>query len=301
LLPPRADRLAVAPFPLGVAAADPLCGGKFRGFLTMDQVMRSSIDLTKRLAQEVAVVTGGAQGIGRAISARLAGEGATVAILDANEAGAREAAACMVAEGRQAIGLACDVTSREQVRSAIAEVVTRFGKLTVLVNNAGIVRRASFLELTDQTWADVLGVNLTGSFIVAQEASRVMVAQGFGRIVNMASIAARIAHSNIAAYSVSKAGVEAMTRAMAFELAPFGIIVNAIAPGTIATSFALGTLPEEGQAARLGRIPVGRFGDAAEVAAVVAFLASSDAAYVTGSVIPIDGGLATGGVRDSVT
>lgn len=264
----------------------------------MDQAIRPNTDLTQRLSHDVAVVTGGAQGIGRAISIRLASEGAAVAILDANGAGARETATGLVAEGRRAIAIACDVTRRDEVRSAVSEVVARFGRLTVLVNNAGIVRRAAFLEVTDQIWADVLGVNLTGAFIVAQEVSRVMIGQGSGRIVNMASIAARIAHSNQTAYSVSKAGVEAMTRTMAFELAPHGIIVNAVAPGTIATSFALGSLSDEECANRLGRIPVGRFGEAAEVAAAVAFLASPDAAYITGTVVPIDGGLIAGGVRD---
>jgi len=183
------------------------------------------------LANEVATVTGGAQGIGLAIATRLAAEGATVAILDVNAAGAQAAAAALVADGRQAIGLACNVTSREQVHAAIAAVLIQFGRLSVLVNNAGIVRRAHFLEVTDAIWAEGLGVNLTGAFIVAQEVARVMVTQRSGRIVNMASVAAEIAHGNQTVYAVSKAGIAAMTRNMAFDLAPFGIGVNAIAPG----------------------------------------------------------------------
>ncbi len=246
----------------------------------------------------MAIVTGGAQGIGLAVATRLAAEGATVAILDVNAAGAQAAAATLVAGGRQAIGLACDVTSREQVHAAVAAVVGQFGRLSVLVNNAGIVRRGHFLEVTDAVWAEVLGVNLTGAFIVAQEAARVMVTQRRGRIVNMASVSAEIAHGNQTAYAVSKAGIAAMTRNMAFDLAPFGIGVNAIAPGTIATDFALGALSEEARARRLQRIPLGRFGDTADVAAVAAFLASPDAAYITGTVVTIDGGLVMGGVRD---
>jgi len=264
----------------------------------MDQARQAGVDLTQRLAHEVAIVTGGAQGIGRAVATRLAAEGATVAILDVNAAGAQAAAAALVADGGQAIGLACNVTRREQVHAAIAAVLARFGRLSVLVNNAGIVRRAHFLEVTDADWAEVLGVNLTGAFIVAQEAARVMVTQRFGRIVNMASVAAEIAHGNQTAYAVSKAGIAAMTRTMAFDLAPFGIGVNAIAPGTIATDFALGALSEEARARRLQRIPIGRFGDTAEVAAVAAFLASPDAAYITGTVVTVDGGLVIGGVRD---
>jgi NAD(P)-dependent dehydrogenase (short-subunit alcohol dehydrogenase family) len=264
----------------------------------MDQATQPGVDLTRRLANEVAIVTGGAQGIGRAVATRLTAEGASVAILDVNAAGAQAAAAALVADGRQAIGLACDVTNREQVHAAIAAVLTQFGRLSVLVNNAGIVRRAHFLELTDPVWAEVLGVNLTGTFIVAQEAARVMVTQRAGRIVNMASVAAEIAHGNQTVYAVSKAGIAAMTRNMAFDLAPFGIGVNAIAPGTIATDFAIGALSEEARARRLQRIPIGRFGDTTDVAAAAAFLASPDAAYITGTVVTIDGGLVTGGVRD---
>jgi NAD(P)-dependent dehydrogenase (short-subunit alcohol dehydrogenase family) len=266
----------------------------------MNPSTSATADLTQRLAGDVAVVTGGAQGIGRAIAIRLASEGAAVAVLDRNEAGAQDTAATLVATGRRAIGLACDVTQRQQVHAAVKAVVSHFGRLSILVNNAGIVRRASFLEVSDETWAEVLGVNLTGAFIVAQEVAREMIGLRLGRIVNMASVAASIAHSNQTAYSVSKAGVEALTRIMAFELAPFGITVNAIAPGTIATDFALGTLPEEGRNSRLQRIPIERFGEVSEVAAVAAFLASPDASYLTGSVVTVDGGLVVGGVRDAL-
>jgi NAD(P)-dependent dehydrogenase (short-subunit alcohol dehydrogenase family) len=272
---------------------------RFEEFAKMDQGATDSVDLTKRLAGEVAIVTGGAGGIGGAVAMRLSREGAEVAILDVNEAGAHATAAALIAKGHRAIALACNVTKRNEVYTAVEAVMAHFGRLTVLVNNAGIVRRAPFMELTDETWDDVLGVNLKGAFIVAQEAARAMAKHRSGRIVNMASVAGEIAHSNQTAYSVSKAGVAAMTRTMAFELAPLGITVNAIAPGTIATSFAFGSLPESGRVSRLGRIPLGRFGSTAEVAAAVAFLASSDAAYVTGAVLRIDGGLVPGGVRDT--
>ena len=260
--------------------------------------MQPTIDLSRRLIDQVAVVTGGAQGIGRAIATRLAAEGASVAILDVNESGARDAAASLIANGHDAIGLACNITRRDQVHDCIQMVVSRFGRLSILINNAGIVRRSHFLEITDVVWNEVLGVNLTGTFIVAQEAARVMVKQGSGRIVNMASVAADIAHGNQTVYSVSKSGIATMTRNMAFDLAPFGIAVNAVAPGTIATEFALGALTEDAKNRRLQRIPIGRFGETADVASVAAFLASNDAAYLTGSIITVDGGLVMGGVRD---
>jgi NAD(P)-dependent dehydrogenase (short-subunit alcohol dehydrogenase family) len=265
----------------------------------MDQVATNAIDLTRRFAGEVAIVTGGAGGIGRAVAERLCAEGAKVAILDIDEAAAAKAATALSDSGYDVVPLACDVRKRAEVQAAIDATVQKFGDITVLINNAGIVRRASFLELADETWDDVIGINLKGAFIVAQEVARTMAKRRSGRIVNMASVAAEIAHSNQTAYSVSKAGVAAMTRVMAFELAPLGITVNALAPGTIATNFALGSLPESGRRSRLDRIPLSRFGSASEVAAAVAFLASADAAYVTGAVLRIDGGLVTGGVRDT--
>jgi 3-oxoacyl-[acyl-carrier protein] reductase len=192
----------------------------------------------------------------------------------ADEAGVRNLADEITGSGRRAVAITCDVRDRSRVRDAIASVVEHFGRLTVLVNNAGIIRLAPFIETTDEMWSHVLGVNLTGMFIVAQEAARQMSKQRHGRIVNMASTSARIAQSGQTAYAVSKAGIEALTRAMAFELAPFGITVNAVAPGTIATSFSGGSLSEQAAAERTRRIPAGRFGDPEEVASVIAFLAS---------------------------
>jgi NAD(P)-dependent dehydrogenase (short-subunit alcohol dehydrogenase family) len=263
----------------------------------LDRAVREGTDLTKRLAGEIAVVTGGSHGIGRAIARRLSSEGASVAILARNEANARAAADELVASGGRAIAISCDVTKREQVQSAIDAVTAHFGSLTVLVNDAGIFRPASFVDMTDRLWAEILDVNLTGMFIVGQVSARQMIKQGVGRIVNMSSSAAHIAHSDQTAYAVTKAGIEAMTRAMAFELAPFGIIVNAVAPGTIETSFSTGVLSKDAIAARTRRIPVGRLGQVEEVAAVVAFLASADASYMTGATISIDGGLVIAGVR----
>ena len=267
-----------------------------------DDVMEDrtkATDLTERLAGEVAVITGGAQGIGRATAVRLASEGSAVAILDRKAEEAQAVAAELVADGRNAIAIGCNVTDRSEVSSALNSVVEAFGRITVVVNNAGIIQLAPFIEMTDTMWSEVLNVNLTGMFIVAQEAARRMRNQGSGRIINMASASAHVAHSGQAAYAVSKAGIEALTRIMAFELAPFGIIVNAVAPGTIETSFSGGSLSPAAAAERIRRIPAGRFGTPTEVASVIAFLASNDAAYVTGTVVSIDGGLITAGIRSS--
>lgn len=257
-----------------------------------------SSDLSRRLADEVAIVTGGSQGIGRVIALRLASEGAAVAVLARTQAKVDAVVEELTAGGAAAMGLTCDVTDRAQVRAAITAVVDRFGRITVLVNHAGVFRHAPFTEITDEMWDQLLHVNLTGMFIVAQEVAREMVRLGIpGRIVNMSSAAAHIAHSDQTVYGVTKAGIEAMTRSMAFDLAPDGIIVNAVAPGTIETSFSVGNLSAEAVAERRRRIPLGRLGDPDEVASVIAMLASADASYVTGAVIPIDGGLITAGIR----
>ncbi|HEY6057982.1 MAG TPA: SDR family NAD(P)-dependent oxidoreductase, partial [Candidatus Limnocylindrales bacterium] len=235
----------------------------------MEHPGSGGIDLTRRLAGDVAVVTGGSHGIGLAIAHRLSAEGASVAILARNEVRSRAAADEIVSRGGVAIAIACDVTKREQVQAAIDGVIAHFGKVSVLVNDAGIFRSASFLDTTDQMWTELVNTNLMGMFIVGQVCARQMVSQGSGRIVNMSSSAAHIAHSDQTVYAVSKAGIEGLTRAMAFELAPLGIGVNAVAPGTIETSFSVGALSAEAIAERVRRIPIGRLGTAEEVAAVV--------------------------------
>lgn len=252
---------------------------------------------SQRLQDHVVIVTGGGGGIGSAIAARLIGEGARVAILDRDEASGAAAADRLAGPADAAAFFRCDVTRREEVRSAVAAVLDRWGRLTGLVNNAGIGRRAPFLELADEAWNAVIGVNLTGAFIMAQEACLAMSKAGGGAVVNMASIAGHMAHSDQSVYSVSKAGLEALTRAMAFELAPLGIRANAVSPGTILTEFLDGMLSEGARNARVQRIPSGRLGKPEEVAATVAFLLSNDASYITGSTVTIDGGLLFAGIR----
>jgi NAD(P)-dependent dehydrogenase (short-subunit alcohol dehydrogenase family) len=264
----------------------------------MQQAEQERVDMCRRLVGEVAIVTGGSQGIGQAIAERLAAEGAAVAILARTTKNVQAVTDGLTARGADALGLTCDVSDRAQVRAAVEAVVSRFGKVTILINNAGIVRHASFLEISDEMWDELLRINLTGMFIVAQEVARSMVQLGVpGRIVNHSSVAGRIAHSDQTVYGITKAGIESMTRTMAVDLAPHGIIVNAVAPGTIQTSFSVGNLSTEAVAERVRRIPLSRLGKPEEVASVMAMLASPDASYLTGVTIPIDGGLTIGGVR----
>lgn len=251
-----------------------------------------------RLTSKTAIVTGAGQGIGKAIAVRLFAEGASVAILDVNaESGQATARALNAKAGGRALFVPCDVTLRNDVKRAVGAVLDAMGRIDILVNNAGIGRSAPFLELTDEAWTAVLGVNLTGSFMIAQEVCRHMAKAGGGSVVNMGSAAAHMAHSGQSVYGVSKAGLEALTRAMAFELAPAGIRVNAISPGTIETEFLRGMLTAAARTERERRIPAGRLGTPEEVASVVAFLASDDARYVNGAIVPIDGGLIFAGIR----
>jgi len=252
---------------------------------------------SSRLAGQVAIVTGGGRGIGEVIARRLASEGAAIAILEIDPERGNSVAAALSRSGVRALSLPCDVTRRDEVSRAVDDVIAALGAVTILVNNAGIGRRAPFLDLSDEAWNAVLSVNLTGAFIVAQEVCRRMGKHGRGSVVNLASAAAHMAHSEQSVYSVSKAGLEALTRVMAFELAPLGIRVNAVAPGTIATEFLAGMLTEEAKAERVRRIPAGRLGTPDEVASVVAFLVSDDARYMTGCSLPIDGGLIFAGIR----
>ncbi|HTU56064.1 MAG TPA: SDR family NAD(P)-dependent oxidoreductase [Acetobacteraceae bacterium] len=250
-----------------------------------------------RLGREVAIVTGGGGGIGSAIARRLAADGAAVIIFDKDKRAAETIAGELGQAGRRAELVHCDVTRRDEVQAAVSGVVEAHGGVSILVNNAGIGRRAPFLELSDEAWNDVLAVNVTGAFVVAQEVCRVMVRAGRGSVVNMGSVAAHIAHSEQAAYATSKAALEALTRVMAFELAPRGVRVNAILPGTVAAGIIKGMLDGDARIERERRIPFGRLAEPEEIADVVAFLVSEDARYMTGSLVVVDGGLLFAGIR----
>jgi NAD(P)-dependent dehydrogenase (short-subunit alcohol dehydrogenase family) len=249
------------------------------------------VETSMKLQDKVALVTGGAQGIGLACATRFAREGAKVAIVDLD---ADRGASAVEAIGRdRAIFVAGDVARSETAARAMAETLARFGAIDVLLNNAGITHAADFLDLAEADFDRVLGVNLKSYFLFGQAAARWMVQAGRpGAIVNMSSVNAVVALPTQIPYSVSKGGVAQLTRAMAISLAPRGIRVNAIGPGTIGTELARKAVMGSPEAERtiLSRTPLGRLGEPDEVARVAVFLASDDASYMTGQTVYPDGG-----------
>ena len=240
-----------------------------------------------------AMVTGAGHGIGLAISRRLADEGARVMVCDRDQGRAESAAADI---GNGAAAKVIDVRERAEVESAVAEAVALWGGLDVFVANAGVMDRMPFLETTDEHWRTVLGINLYGAFLCGQLAARQMVAQGSGgRIVNVASNSGIFGGRGRAAYGASKAALIHFTEAMAIELAEHDILVNAVAPGPTRTRPEVqGELMESAAA----RMPLKRFGEPAEIAAVAAFLASDDCSFTTGHVYAADGGFTIAGIME---
>ncbi|MFO1340987.1 MAG: SDR family NAD(P)-dependent oxidoreductase [Burkholderiaceae bacterium] len=245
------------------------------------------------LAGRVIVVTGGGQGIGAACAERFAADGASVALWDVNTAAAQAVADRLRAAGAQALAVPCNVSRKAEVDAALAATVQACGRVDGLVNNAGIFRAADFLDVTEDDWDAVIGVNLKGAFLVGQAVARQMVRQGQGgAIVNMSSVNGSMAIASIASYNASKGGINQLTRAMALALADHRIRVNAAAPGTIATELARDAVltSDEARLRILGRTPMKRLGEPEEVADVVAFLLSDAARYMTGEIVHVDGG-----------
>jgi NAD(P)-dependent dehydrogenase (short-subunit alcohol dehydrogenase family) len=242
----------------------------------------------KELKGKIALVTGGASGIGYACAEIFAREGAKVWIADANAEAGSKAARKLKAEF-----VACDVGDAKQVRALVDALARGAKRLDVLVNNAGIAPSRPFLDITEDDWDRVIRVNLKGAFLVGQAAAKLMVAKKTqGAIVNMSSVNAVLAIPGLAAYNVSKGGLNQLTRVMALELAPHGIRVNAIGPGTIATELArkavLGS--PEAKTKIMSRTPMGRLGEPAEIAETALFLASKRSSYMTGQIVYVDGG-----------
>ena len=242
------------------------------------------------LHDRVALVTGGARGIGLAIATRLLAGGARVALADIDRAAAEQAAAAL---GERATGVALDVTAPDEWERALKTVAERWAPVSILVNNAGIAgSSAPIWEQDIEEWNQVLAIDLTGVFVGCRAVLPEMIASGYGRIVNIASIAGKEGNPNAAPYSAAKAGVIGLTKAIAKEVATMGVIVNAVTPAVIETGI-LKQVSDEHIAYMTSRIPMGRVGQPEEVAALVAFLCSEQVTFSTGAVFDISGGRAT--------
>jgi 3-oxoacyl-[acyl-carrier protein] reductase len=243
----------------------------------------------------VAFVTGAARGIGAATAARLAGDGAAVAVVDLDEAACAGTVEAITGKGGRAIAIGADVSKRDQVEAAVERAATEFGGLHILVNNAGVIRDNMLFKMTDDDWDMVLGVHLRGAFLCSQAAQKHMVDAKWGRIVNLSSTSA-LGNRGQANYSAAKAGMQGFTKTLAIELGKFGITANAIAPGfivtdmTAATAARMGADFEQFQQLAASQIPVNRVGTPDDIAGVVSFLVSDDASFVSGQVIYVAGG-----------
>ena len=246
------------------------------------------------LQGRIALVTGASQGIGRACALELARAGATVALAARNEAKLAEVATEIAAAGGQAAAFALDVSSEVSIKAGAKAVIERFGKVEILVNNAGITRDGLMLRMKRHDWDDVLGTNLTGAFLLTQALLSPMLKNRWGRIINISSVVGRTGQAGQVNYAASKAGLIGLTRSMAREVASRGITVNAVAPGYIETPMTA-VLDEKQRAAMMATIPLGRAGTDREIAQAVAFLASDAAGYITGHVLDVNGGMFMGG------
>jgi 3-oxoacyl-[acyl-carrier protein] reductase len=246
-----------------------------------------------RFDGRVAVITGAARGIGAGTAKRFADEGAAVAVLDINEEQAQETAAGLGATN--AVGISCNVTDAASVEAAVSRVLDELGGLHVLVNNAGITRDNLLFKLTEEDWDAVMNVHLKGAFLMSKAAQKTFVDQKYGKILNLSSISAN-GNRGQANYSAAKAGVQGFTRTLALELGPFGVNVNAIAPGFIATEMTDDTARrlkmdvEEFRKLNAEANPVKRVGFPEDIAAAAAFLCSDEASYITGQTLYVDGG-----------
>jgi len=247
----------------------------------------------ERLKDKVAIITGGAQGIGEAITRRLAGEGAEVAILDIQHKKAQAVTDDIGAKGRNALAVKMDITDSQQVKQAVKEVEDKLGKVDILVNNAGWDKVAPFIELTEELWDKVIAINLRGPITVTRAVLDGMMSRNYGKIVNIASDAGRVGSSGESVYSACKGGIIAFTKTLARELIRYNILVNCVCPGPTDTPMMaeLGKENPKLMEALERAIPMRRLGKPEELAPAVAFLASDEASYITGQTLSVSGGL----------
>jgi 3-oxoacyl-[acyl-carrier protein] reductase len=251
--------------------------------------------VSKRFEGKVAIVTGGAQGIGAAIATRLASEGAAVAVADLTAERGAETVESIVKDGGRAVAYGADVSKTEDVQTLVAAVVAEFGRVDILVNNAGITRDNLLFKMTDEDWDSVINVNLRSAFLMSREVQKHFVAQKYGKIVSLSSRSA-LGNRGQANYAASKAGVMGLTATLAIELGPFGVNVNAVAPGYIATAMTdatarrIGLDPEQLKTAAANDTPVRRVGYPEDIAATVAFLAADESSFISGQTIQVNGG-----------
>lgn len=243
-----------------------------------------------RLANKVAIVTGGSRGIGYAIARRFASEGASVVVGDLDYEGACSAAADLEKLGVSSLAVECNVAQMDGAEQLVSLAIDQFGRVDILVNNAGITRDRLLLRMKEDDWDAVMTVNLKGVFNCTKAVAKTMLRQRSGRIINIASVVGLVGNVGQANYSASKAGVIGFTKSVARELGSRGVTANAIAPGFIETKMTEG-LPESAREAFMNRIPLGRAGTPEDVANAALFLASDEAAYVTGQIICVDGGM----------
>ena len=245
---------------------------------------------------KVAMVTGSAVGIGAAIAEQLARDGMTVLVSDMNEAEAARTAARFRDQGLLAQPIGMDVSSADSIAGAFAAVAARYGRCDVVVNNAGIAKTFPFIDFPLENFASTMAVNVTGALLCAQQAARLMVPRGWGRIINIASVAGMrsVGHGRTA-YGTSKAAIIGLTRQIASELANAGITANAVAPGPVDTPMTEALHSAEFRDTYTAAVPMKRYGKPSEIADIVSFLASDRAAYITGAVIPVDGGFMAAG------